>query len=232
MKLTVYSLNKGKTGHLELPPEIDKVSVEPKLLHQAIVIEAANLRQPHAHTKNRAAVRGGGRKPWRQKGTGRARASSIRSPLWPGGAVAFGLTAERNFKKRLSTTARTRAFQMALTTALNKSKVHLVADWTNVMGKTKEFVKQVAPLSSKGQRMLLIADELPEKLVLAARNLPHVVLAIASSVRTTDLLLADNILLDVAGCRILMKRAFNFDLAEPVAKTTASSEPTETTEPV
>jgi large subunit ribosomal protein L4 len=222
MKLTVYSPT-GENSTFELPKTVADVTIEPTLLHQTVVIEAANLRAPHAHTKNRAAVRGGGRKPWKQKGTGRARASSIRSPLWPGGAVAFGLTSERNFTRRLSSGMRARAFQMALSTKLSDNVIHLITDWSGLSGKTKQLIEQLGHLPVSPRRRLLIGATLSEQLMLAARNLATLSLATADSVRTTDLLLADDLVVDLAGLKVLLKRAFGAEITEPAVLPKASA---------
>lgn len=215
MKVNVFDVA-GPTNHLEVPDSFLKIRVQPALLQQAIVAEAANLRQPIAHTKNRARARGGGRKPWRQKGTGRARASSLRSPLWSGGAATFGLTAERNFSRRLSALMRARAFQMALATKLNEPTVVVYKDFSWVTGKTKDFLKQLHELSLTGPRRLIIGATLPDKLILAARNVAKTQMATADSVRTTDLLVTDALIIDTAGLKALLKRAHNVDVSEPI----------------
>ena len=100
MKTELYNQNAEVIGEAELPDRIFGVKMNPDLVHQVLVAQMANSRQVIAHTKGRGEVRGGGKKPWRQKGTGRARHASIRSPIWKGGGVAFGPTKERNFEKK------------------------------------------------------------------------------------------------------------------------------------
>ncbi|OGF26481.1 50S ribosomal protein L4, partial [Candidatus Falkowbacteria bacterium RIFOXYA2_FULL_47_9] len=100
MKLSIYNIKAEVVGEQELNPRVFDVAVNESLVHQAAVTQQANERQVLAHTKDRGAVRGGGKKPWRQKGTGRARAGSSRSPLWRGGGVTFGPTKDRNFSKK------------------------------------------------------------------------------------------------------------------------------------
>ena len=99
MKTEVYNQQGKKVGQTILPKEIFEVPMNADLVHQVFISHTANQRQNSAHTKNRGEVRGGGRKPWRQKGTGRARHGSIRSPLWKGGGVTFGPRNEKNWKK-------------------------------------------------------------------------------------------------------------------------------------
>ena len=99
MKIPVYNLKGEEKGKEDLPENVFGINLNPEIVKQVIVAIAANQRQPWAHSKGRSDVRGGGRKPWRQKGTGRARHGSIRSPLWIGGGVTFGPLKERNYKK-------------------------------------------------------------------------------------------------------------------------------------
>src|SRR3989338_8520293 len=96
-KVPVYNADGAKAGTMDVPDEIFGVKIDPRLVQQAVVTQLANRRKPIAHTLTKSEVRGGGRKHWRQKGTGRARHGSIRSPLWRGGGVTFGPRSNRNF---------------------------------------------------------------------------------------------------------------------------------------
>ena len=102
MKITMYDQLGKDLGQAELPAEIFEVELNQDLVHQSVVAQQANARKPIAHTKDRSEVRGGGKKPWQQKGTGRARHGSIRSPIWIGGGVTFGPTKNRNFSKKIN----------------------------------------------------------------------------------------------------------------------------------
>ena len=101
-KIKVYNLEGKKTGEMELPPEVFDVKFKDSLVHQVYVAHISNARKTLAHTKTKGEVRGGGKKPWKQKGTGRARHGSIRSPLWKGGGITFGPRSERNFSKKIN----------------------------------------------------------------------------------------------------------------------------------
>jgi len=114
MKLNIYNQNGEAQGQKEVSDKIFAVKPNPVLLNEAVIAQMANMRTVLAHTKTRAEVRGGGKKPWRQKGTGRARAGSSRSPLWRGGGVIFGPTSDRNFSRKINKKAKRQAMFMAL----------------------------------------------------------------------------------------------------------------------
>src|SRR3989338_9034179 len=123
MKIDVYNEKGEVTGSTILPKEIFQVPMNADLVHQVLISQTANKRQISAHTKNRAEVRGGGRKPWRQKGTGRARVGSIRSPLWRGGGITFGPRTEKVYARDIPKKMRRKALLMVLS---EKAKNDLV----------------------------------------------------------------------------------------------------------
>ncbi|MBU4332684.1 50S ribosomal protein L4 [Patescibacteria group bacterium] len=125
-KVTVYNQEGVIVGSQELSDEVFGIKPKVEVVHQVVVGMMANKRQVLAHTKDRGEVRGGGKKPWRQKGTGRARHGSIRSPLWVGGGVTFGPTKERNFKKRINKKMRRKAILMCLSDRVNDDKLVLL----------------------------------------------------------------------------------------------------------
>lgn len=139
-KLTVYNQEGAVTGSQELSDKVFGVGVKNEVVHQVAVAMMGNKRQVLAHTKGRGEVRGGGRKPWRQKGTGRARHGSIRSPLWVGGGVTFGPTKERNFSKKINTKMRRKAITMCLSDRVKDGKLVLLDGLSLKDGKTKEIV--------------------------------------------------------------------------------------------
>lgn len=189
------------------PQELTKVRVEPTLVHQVVVAELANIRAAHGHTKTRGEVRGGGKKPWRQKGTGRARHGSSRSPIWIGGGITFGPRPNRNFAKRTPVTMRQRALQMVLATKYQDQALHVVDNWPDI-SQTKQAVAWLKTLPERGKNLLLILSAPEPGVILAFQNIPQCRLALAQSVRLTDLLKADTLLLTNAGLAGLLDRAF------------------------
>ncbi len=125
-KVTVYNQDGAIVGSQELSDEVFGVKPKDALIHQVVTAMMANKRQVLAHTKGRSEVRGGGKKPWRQKGTGRARHGSIRSPLWVGGGITFGPTKERNFKQKINDKMRRKAILMGLSDRVSDGKMVLL----------------------------------------------------------------------------------------------------------
>ena len=137
MKIAVYNLTGKETGSVELNDEIFNVVIKPEVVHQVYVSQAGNQRESIADTKTRGEVSGGGKKPWAQKGTGRARHGSIRSPIWVGGGVAFGPTSERNWKTKINKDTRRLAVKMCLTDKAQSGVLYVVEDFAFTDAKTK-----------------------------------------------------------------------------------------------
>lgn len=197
----------GEPETVKVPDALAKLPIQSVLVHQVTVAEAANARAAHAHTKTRAEVTGGGKKPWRQKGTGRARQSSSRSPVWVGGGITFGPKPNRNFSKDTSRTMRNRAFAMALSAKLQADAVMLLENLEVAEPKSKAFIQLLDRLPAKGRRTLLILPEMHSQLVLAARNLADLEIQLTASVPVRSLLIADRIVTDRAGFDALVARA-------------------------
>jgi len=182
-----------EVGQAKLDLKIARPESAAHIVHRALIRQMANARQGNASTKTRAEVRGGGRKPWRQKGTGRARAGSIRSPLWRGGGVIFGpkprkYTSKMNRKER----------QLALRTALQSRVEDLVVveEFSDRLPqpKTKELLAAILRWGIKpDEKVLLIIPERSETIYLSARNLPNLKLISAENLNIYDLLAADRI---------------------------------------
>ena len=175
------------------------------LLHQAYVTYLANGRVGSAKTRLRGEVRGGGRKPWRQKGTGRARAGSIRSPLWRGGGVTFGPTGNESHSKKMHVTARRTALKQALSLALDAGSMSVIDDVSVKDGKTKEMVALLDKIGAT-RKTLIIANEKDQLVRRATNNLPEVSYVAAKHVSVFDVLNADTVVLTKAGLASLEDR--------------------------
>ena len=188
MKLSTYNQEGKEIGQTLLPKEIFEVKMNSDLVHQVVVSQMANRRQRIAHTKGRAEVRGGGRKPWRQKGTGRARAGSIRSPIWRGGGVTFGPTKEKVFKKKIPKKMRRKALLMVLS-AKAKNNFLIILDKLKIeKAKTKEITEILKKLPCQGENSLIALSQIDKNLILAARNIPKIDTIQAKDLNCLDLL--------------------------------------------
>lgn len=193
MLVNTYNQKGEKIGQTRLPKEIFGLEINPDLVHQVAVSQTANKRKVIAHTKTRAEVRGGGRKPWRQKGTGRARHGSIRSPIWKGGGVTFGPRKERVFKKRIPKKMKRKALFMVLSGKVKENLLILLDSLKIEKPKTKIMVQVLNNLRSKiddfKQGSVLIAlPQKDKKIKLAARNIPNLQTLEAHNINVLDLL--------------------------------------------
>jgi len=188
MLVNTYNQNGEKIGQTRLPSEIFDVKLNSDLIHQVVVSQMANRRRVIAHTKGRGEVRGGGRKPWRQKGTGRARHGSIRSPLWRGGGVTFGPTKERVFKKKIPKKMRRKALFMVLSGKVKNNLLILLDKLKIEEPKTKLIVDILRKLPSKEESCLIVLPDYDKNIVLATRNLPDVDTIWAGNLNALDLL--------------------------------------------
>lgn len=180
---------KGKAiGRSRLPKEIFGVPANPDLVHQVVVCQMARRRKVIAHAKTRAEVRGGGRKPWRQKGTGRARHGSIRSPLWRKGGVTFGPTKKRVFKKRIPKKMRRKTLFMVLSGKVKNNLLVLLDKLKIEKPKTKLMAEILKKLPCKEKSTLIALPEYDENIILAARNIPKVDTLWARNLNPLDLL--------------------------------------------
>jgi len=188
MLVDTYNKEGKKIGQTRLPKEIFEAKINPDLIHQVVVSQMANRRQKIAVAKGRADVRGGGRKPWRQKGTGRARAGSIRSPIWRGGGVTFGPTKEKVFKKRIPKKMRRRALFMVLS-AKAKENLLLVLDNLKIeKPKTKLMKRILDKLFLKKGSGLIALSQKDENIIKATRNIPKTDTIQAKDLNVLDLL--------------------------------------------
>lgn len=181
---------------VSLKPSVFGVEPNGQVMFDAVQVYQSNLRQATAKTKIRSEVSGGGKKPWRQKGTGRARAGSSRSPIWVGGGTVFGPTGEQSFKKSQNNKAPKLALKSALSSKVNDG-LKVVTEFKVNDGKTKEFVKFLKALDTK-KKVLIVVDELNNELLLGARNIKGMVIAPYDNVSVYDLLNATDVLMSKA----------------------------------
>ena len=188
MKFDLYNQKGEVSGSVTLPKEIFEVEFNADLVHQVSVSLSANKRQISAHTKNRGEVRGGGKKPWRQKGTGRARAGSNRSPIWKGGGITHGPRNDRIFAVEIPKKMRRKALFMVLSEKA-KSNTLLVLDKIELeKGKTKEMAVSLSKLPCKNTTTLIAMPDYDKKVFLAARNIKKIDIEYARNLNVLDLL--------------------------------------------
>lgn len=182
----------GATGKVSLDAEVFGARLNRTLIHESVRAELNAKRQGTAATKTRGQVSGGGAKPWRQKGTGRARAGSFQSPLWRGGGVVHG-PKPRDFSKKVNKKVARLALLKAMSERLNAGDVQVVADLKLAQPKTKEFVAVQDKLGVSGHTVLFVLDGVDDTFERAARNVVGVGLAQATSVNTYELLRYDKL---------------------------------------
>lgn len=203
MKVPVYNQEGKEIGQTLLPKEIFDIKINPDLIHQVVVSLMSNQRQRIAHTKDRGEVRGGGKKPWVQKGTGRARAGSIRSPLWKGGGVTFGPRKEKVFKKIIPKKMKRKALFMVLSAKVKKGLLTLVDELKIEKGKTKEIFEILKKLPCKDKSTLIALPGYDKKIVRASRNIPGVKVMEAKELNTLTLLSFKYILLPKNALKVI-----------------------------
>lgn len=194
-----------EVGTKEILTGFSHVSVTPELLHQVVVAAAANARVPRAHTKTRGEVRGGGRKPWRQKGTGRARHGSIRSPIWKGGGTTFGPRADRSYAKRLPVSMRRTALAHALVAKAAAGEL-VFLDPLPETPKTALWAKALSHVRRSGSVLLAISGNASVHAARGVRNLPNVHVLSAKDLTAANLLTSRTIVLSPGSWEILEGR--------------------------
>lgn len=191
MKLPILD-NKGiAQGELEVGFELIENGIGTQAVHDAVVAYNAARRSGTACAKTVGEVTGTNKKPWRQKGTGRARAGSTQSPLWPGGGVVFG-PRPRDFSKKVNKRVRSLALRKALSERLKAGDVVVVGEFKLATPKTKEFLAVLGGLKLTGRTVMLVSGE-NENLMLASRNVPNVELTSGEKINTYDTLLCDKL---------------------------------------
>jgi len=189
--IEVLNMNGEKVDSLELDDKIFNIEVNKSVMHMVVVQYLANQRQGTKSTKTRAEVRGGGRKPWRQKGTGRARQGSIRSPQWRGGGVVFA-PKPRDYRFKINKKIKRLALKSALSTKLQENKIVVLDKLELARIKTKDF-KQVMLNIKLDSKALVVIDNNDKNIILSARNLPDVKTTDANIINVYDILKYDKL---------------------------------------
>ena len=192
-KADVVDQTGASKGSLDLAPEVFEVTVNEAVMHQALLRQLANGRQGTHDTKNRSEVRGGGRKPYRQKGTGRARQGSIRATQWAGGGIVFGPT-PRSYEQDMPRKQRRLALRSALTAKAAAGELTVLDGFELEEPRTRAVADMLTALDA-GRRVLLVLGSHNDVLERSARNIPYVQVILASNLNVRDLLVAETVLI-------------------------------------
>jgi large subunit ribosomal protein L4 len=195
-KVALLNQNGSQVGDIELNDSVFGIEPNQHVLFEAIVMQRASLRQGTHKTKVRSEVAGGGRKPWRQKGTGRARQGSIRSPQWRGGGTVFGPT-PRSYSYKLPKKVRRLAIKSALSTKVLDENILVLESLAFDAPKTKEFKSVLGGLSVEKKALIVTAD-LDENVALSARNIPGVTVVTADGINVLDVVNHDKLIMTKA----------------------------------
>ncbi len=194
-KVSVYNMEGSQVGDMELSDAVFVVEVNEHIVHMAVVSQLANKRQGTQKAKTRSEVSGGGRKPWRQKGTGHARQGSTRSPQWTGGGVVFA-PAPRDYTIKLNKKERRLALKSVLTSRVQENKFIVVDSLQMDEIKTKTFVNTLNNL--KVNKALVILNDNDKNVIMSAKNIPSIKTALTNTINVYDILKYDTVVIDKA----------------------------------
>ena len=195
----VLKVDGSKSGSVELNDAVFAIEPNNSVLFEAINLQRASLRQGTHAVKNRSAVRGGGRKPWRQKGTGRARQGTIRAPQWRGGGVVFGPT-PRSYAYKMPKKMRRLALRSALSFKVQENSFTIVDTFGFAAPKTKEFINVLTTLEQP-KKVLVVTENEDVNVELSARNIPGVQVTTAQGLNVLDLTSADSVIITEAAAK-------------------------------
>jgi large subunit ribosomal protein L4 len=214
MKITIINQQGEKLKEALLPKGIFGVEPNNDLIHQVVVSQMANRRKSIAHSKNRSEVRGGGKKPWRQKGLGRARHGSIRSPIWIGGGVTFGPRKERVFKKVIPNKMRRLALFMALSAKAKNDLLIILDDLKVKEPKTKLIAGILDRIVPKKESSLIVLPDLNKNVIAAARNIPHVETIQARDLNCLDVVSFKRLIMPKESIKVIEETFFKKKIAK------------------
>ena len=204
-KVKVYNVSGEEVKEMDLNPKIFGIKPKEDLIHQVVVAQRANRRQNIAHTKIRSEVRGGGRKPWRQKGTGRARHGSIRSPLWVGGGVTFGPRKDQSYGKIINKKVKKKALFMVLTDKLESKNLFGLEGFKLEKIKTKDARAILDKLPTDNKKVLFVVPKKDEIIIKSFRNIPKISVARAADINVLDLINFERIIVLVESFKVIEK---------------------------
>ena len=195
LSVATYSQAGEKLGNVSLDASVFGVEEHKQVMHDAVITYQANMRQDTAKTKKRDEVSGGGKKPWRQKGTGRARAGSSRSPIWVGGGTVFGPTGVQNHKIAQNRKEHKLALKSAYSVVVREGNLIVLDKFELKEIKTKAVATMLKALKAEG-KVLLVLSEADDNIILSAQNLPNVVVTAANNVSVYDLMYFNKVVMD------------------------------------
>lgn len=199
MKISIYNQKAEVVGEIDLNAKIFGIKATQHLLAEAVRIQQNNARQGSSHTKTRGEVSGGGKKPWKQKGTGRARAGSIRSPIWRHGGVSFGPRSNRNWELKMNKKAKTKALFMSLSDKIQNNRILVIDRIVMDKAKTKDFVLMLkdfqTTMKDMGKKLMVVTPKKDDNISRATRNIQSIQTTLASSLNIVDVLKADAVMI-------------------------------------
>ena len=201
-KIALLNVKGEKIKDVKLNDNVFGIETNDQTVYDAVVLMGASQRQGTHKVKTRSEVSGGGRKPWRQKGTGRARQGSIRAPHWRHGGIVFGPTTERNYTKKQNKKERRLALKSALTYKANDKEIIVLDELKLKSNKTKDFIKLLENLKIN-KKALIVVKELTDELILASRNLSDIKVIESHEINTYDVIKYDYLVITEEAVKIL-----------------------------
>lgn len=200
---TKHTATGAEAGTVELDQTLFGIQPNVGVMHQVVTAQLANARRGTAKVKSRGEVRGGGRKPWRQKGTGRARQGSIRAPQWSGGGIAHGPTGEQNHSKRVSKKLKRLALRSALSDRVATGDLRVIEGFELTQPRTREARELLVALGVADRKVLLVLGNADEAVIKSFRNLPQVHLLTVDQLNTYDVLASDVVVIEQAALELI-----------------------------
>ena len=208
MKVKVKNLSGKVIEELELKPNVFEIAVNEKLLHQVYVSQYANQRHSKAHTKTRGELRGSTKKPWKQKGTGRARTGDVKNPIWRSGGTVFGPRNNRNYSQKINKKEAKLATLMAIVTKIKESTLIIVDNYEVEGAKTSLMAKSIKALKIQGS-ILMAFDKKSKKYARASRNLVNVKNIDLKEINVLEILNSKNLIMSKEGIKEIEKKYSN-----------------------